>query len=176
MKKLERYKYISKHYLMCVDLVSYFLSMNRLVNSKPTYHRCIQENPQFPIALMFNTCGKWQEREFPCIRAFAYFQIHERNMFRENMETEVSLFYKCMTLYLMWKNNINPAIIRTMENNTIIIYIQHWMLLWNGNQEELWKNILTTFQISKCRRFNKKCGYPGHNSRTREIRILLEKC
>ena len=49
------------------------------------------------------TCGKWQDREFPCIDALAYFRNYERRVFRDIIDNEVSPYYNCMTLYLFGK-------------------------------------------------------------------------
>ena len=67
------------------------------------------------------TCGKWQDREYPCIDALAYFKNYERKNFRDIVDTEVSPYYNCMTLYLLWKTNINPVIISTLESDTSVL-------------------------------------------------------
>ena len=67
------------------------------------------------------TCGKWQDREYPCIDALAYFKNYERKNFRDIVDTEVSPYYNCMTLYLLWRTNINPVIISTLESDTSVL-------------------------------------------------------
>ena len=54
----------------------------------------------------FCTCGKWQDREFPCIDAIAYFKNYERETLENILIKHVSPFYNCRSLYNLYKKNI----------------------------------------------------------------------
>ena len=60
------------------------------------------------------TCGKWQDRCYPCIDAMAYFRKYEHYTLANIMAKEVSQFYNCRSLYHLYRKNIKPVIISTL--------------------------------------------------------------
>jgi hypothetical protein len=124
------------------------------------------------------TCGKWQDHEFPCINALAYFRNNEGKILREIVETKVSPLYNCMTLYLLWKTNINLVIISTLENDPNVLP----PTLDDTQKRQPGRPVKKRFQPRSkfpnpkdstitC----KKCNQPGQNSKTCEIRKIIEE-
>ena len=124
------------------------------------------------------TCGKWQDREYPCIDALAFYRNYAKLSFRQILEDKVSPYYNCKSLYFLWKSNICPVIISTLEYDT-------------GIKAPILKEetIRQSGRPQKNRRFRprskysnpedskvicKKCGEHGHNRKTCEIRKYLE--
>ena len=60
------------------------------------------------------TCGKWQDRAYPCIDAMAYFRNYEQESLEYILAKEVSSFYKYSSLYHLYRKNIKPVIISTL--------------------------------------------------------------
>lgn len=63
------------------------------------------------------TCGKWQDREFPCIDGIAYFRNYENETLENILMKHVSQLYNCRTLYHLYKKNIKPVIISTLTSD-----------------------------------------------------------
>ena len=60
------------------------------------------------------TCGKWQDRAYPCIDAVAYYRLFENQSLENILANEVSQLYNCRSLYHLYKKNMKPVIISTL--------------------------------------------------------------
>ena len=63
------------------------------------------------------TCGKWQDREFPCIDGIAYLRNCENETLEGILMKHVSPLYNCRSLYHLYKKNIRPVIISTLSSD-----------------------------------------------------------
>ena len=67
------------------------------------------------------TCGKWQNRELPCIDAMAYFRNYKQQSFPFILENTISSFYTYNSLQNLHKDNICPVIIPTLGRDLVTL-------------------------------------------------------
>ncbi len=80
------------------------------IGDKPPSH-CVNPNNRWC------SCGKWQDREFPCIDAIAYYRNYENESLDGILTKYISPFYNCRSLFHLYKKNIKPVIISTLRND-----------------------------------------------------------
>ena len=123
------------------------------------------------------TCGKWQDREYPCIDAMAYYRNIAKLSLKDILEQQVSSFYNCRSLYLLWKTNICPVIISTLEYDRGVLppFDVEQIKRQSGRPRvKRFRPRPTCNRPEDSKIVCKKCGDRGHNSRTCELRKALE--
>ena len=125
----------------------------------------------------FCTCGKWQDREYPCIDALAYFRNYARMSLRDVLEQTVAPYYNCRSLYFLWKNNICPVIISTLDSEPTALppFVEEKVKRQTGRpQKKRFRPRSKYPDPEDSKIVCKKCGDRGHNSKTCEIRKAIE--
>ena len=65
------------------------------------------------------SCGKWQEREYPCIDAMAFYRNYEHMTFEKILSTKVSGYYNYDSLHKLYKDNITSVSLTTLVNDEL---------------------------------------------------------
>ena len=65
------------------------------------------------------SCGKWQEREYPCIDAMGFFRNHELLTFDKIVSTKVSVYYNYDSLQALYKENISSVSLSTLVSDGV---------------------------------------------------------
>jgi hypothetical protein len=123
------------------------------------------------------TCGKWQDREYPCIDALAYFRNYKRLSFHDILEKHVSPYYSCNSLFLLWRKNICPVIISTLEHDETAqppLSPERVKRQTGRPRMKRFRNRSKYPDPKDSKVICKKCTKPGHNSRTCDIRKIME--
>jgi hypothetical protein len=125
------------------------------------------------------TCGKWQDREFPCIDALAYFRNYEKISVNKVLANEVAAYYNSRVLYFLWKTNINPVIISTLEKTQEILP----PIDFETNKRQSGRPKKKRYRLNRSKYANpaeskiscQNCGEAGHNRKTCTIRKYFQK-
>jgi len=119
-------------------------------------------SPVFPVMLLHNvvtpataecSCGRWQDFQYPCIHAVAFYQNWEEKSFNTMLEDNVSVMYKFKSMKEMYKNNIFPVVVDVIRHS-------------GGPKMKRIRNRCKFMDPNNSTITYSKCGKRGDNKRT----------
>ena len=82
----------------------------------------MEELPQGPAQVVQPgikecSCGKWQEHQYPCRHALAYFRLWEERAFSWILENEVNDLWRYKTLKRLYGPNLFPVVMSSVRGD-----------------------------------------------------------
>ena len=65
------------------------------------------------------TCGKWQEYDYPCVDAFAYFRLYEERSYEYIIDKHVGKFYRYETQHQLLAFSITPVVVDNLVKDGV---------------------------------------------------------
>ena len=117
---------------------------------------------------------KWQEQEYPCVDAMAFYRNHELLTFDKIVSTKVSGYYNYDSLQQLYNDNISTVSLSTLVNDGITLPPNYTRKRQAGRPKKK--------RLRKRSKYEKPedsiivcsiCNQHGHNKRTCETRRAL---